>query len=161
MRKLMWFGLGFAVSCGLGAYALGNWAWIPLALFLLCWGVSRKWQVLRPSGLITLGCALGILWFSLFSHFFLSRAMAMDGRTANAQIQITDYSYETNYGCAADGVTVVDGKTYQVRVYVNEDTSLEPGQTVLGQFKFRYTAPGGMEEATYHSGKGIFLVAYC
>lgn len=160
MRKLMWFSLGVAVSCGLGAYALGNWAWIPLVFFLLCWGVSRKWQILKSSGLLAFGCALGILWFGLFSHFFLSRAMAMDGRTANAQIQITDYSYETNYGCAADGITVVDGKTYQVRVYVNDDTSLEPGQTVMGQFKFRYTAPGGMEEATYHSGKGIFLLAY-
>ena len=160
MRKLMWFSIGFAVSCGLGAYALAQWAWIPLILFLLCWGASRKWTALKPAGLIVLGCVAGIGWFGLFSHFLLSPAADADGQILETEIQITDYSYETNYGCAADGITTLDGKTYPVRVYVNEDITLEPGQTVTGQFKFRFTAPGGMEEATYHSGKGIFLLAY-
>lgn len=160
MRKLMWFGIGFAVSCGFGAYALGNWAWIPLGVFVLGWIASRKWPVLKPTALVTLGCAVGIVWFGLYSGFFLSGAVTIDGQTAEAEIQITDFSYETNYGCAADGIFILDEKTYPVRVYVNEDTTLEPGETVTGQFIFRYTAPGGLEEATYHSGKGIFLLAY-
>ncbi len=160
MRKLMWFSLGFAVSCGLGAYAFANWTWIPLAVYIFLWIVSRKWSVLKPAGLMTIGCAAGILWFGLFSHFLLSPAAAADGQILEAEIQITDYSYETNYGCAADGLVTLAGKNYQVRVYVNEETSLEPGQTVTGNFKFRYTAPGGLEEATNHSGKGIFLLAY-
>ena len=121
MRKLMWFSLGFAVSCGLGAYAIANWAWVPLAAFLFCWIASRKWQVLKPAGLMSIGCAAGILWFGLFSYLFLSTATALDGQTADAEIQITDYSYETNYGCAADGMITLADKNYQVRVYVNED----------------------------------------
>lgn len=160
MRKLMWFSIGFAVSCGLGAYTFAKWAWVPFVLFAAAWIASRKWQVLKPSGLLAVGCAAGILWFGLFSHFSLSHAKAADGQILETEIQITDYSYETNYGCAADGVLNLNGKTYQVRVYVNEDTTLEPGQTVAGQFRFRFTAPGGIEEATYHSGKGIFLLAY-
>ena len=160
MRKLMWFGIGFAVSCGLGAYALSNWAWIPLCVLLLFWAASRKWGILKPAGLIILGCVAGIVWSGMFSHFFLNQAKGVDGQTLDAQIQITDYSYETNYGCAADGITRLEGRSYPVRVYVNKDTTLEPGETVTGQFKFRYTAPGGIEEATYHSGKGIFLLAY-
>ena len=160
MRKLMWFSIGFAFSCGLGAYALSNWAWIPLCAFLLCWAASRKWGILKPAGLIILGCVAGIVWSGMFSHFFLNQAKGVDGQTLDAQIQITDFSYETNYGCAADGMVTLDERTYAVRVYVNEDISLEPGDTVFGQFRFRYTPPGGMEEATYHSGKGIFLLAY-
>ena len=148
MRKLMWFGIGFAVSCGLGAYALSNWAWISLCAFLLCWAASRKWGILKPAGLITLGCVAGIVWSGMFSHFFLNQAKGVDGQTLDAQIQITDFSYETNYGCAADGMVTLDERTYAVRVYVNEDISLEPGDTVFGQFRFRYTPPGGMEEAT-------------
>ena len=160
MRKLMWFSLGFAVSCGLWAYGMEISAWIPLCLLAGFLIASRKWEVLKPGCLLALGCGLGVLWFGLFSSFYLSHAVALDDQTVNAEIQITDYSYETNYGCAADGVTVIDGKTYQVRVYVNEDTTLAPGETVTGQFRFRLTAPGGRSEATYHSGKGIFLLAY-
>ena len=160
MRKLMWFGIGFAVSCGLGAYALAEWAWVPLVFFLLGWVVSRKWTVLKPAALVALGCAAGLAWFGLFSHFFLSGAAEVDGQILETEIQIIDYSYETNYGCAADGITRLEGRSYPVRVYVNKDTTLEPGETVTGLFKFRYTAPGGIEEATYHSGKGIFLLAY-
>lgn len=160
MRKLMWFSIGFAVSCGLGAYALAEWAWVPLVFFLLGWVLSRKRTVLKPAGLIAIGCAAGLAWFGLFSHFFLSGAAKVDGQILETEIRITDYSYETNYGCAADGITRLEGRYYPVRVYVNEDTTLEPGETVTGQFRFRYTAPGGIEEATYHSGKGIFLLAY-
>ena len=101
-----------------------------------------------------------MVWFGLFSQLRLAPALAVDGQLLEKEIQITDYSYETNYGCAADGLVILEEKAYSVRVYVNEDTTLEPGETVSGVFRFRYTPSGGLEEATYHSGKGMFLLAY-
>lgn len=160
MRRLMWFSLGFALSCGLWAYGLKVSVLIPLALLLVCWVASRKWEPLRRCSILAFGCVLGIFWFGLFSHFYLSGAAAVDEQIREAQIQITDYSYETNYGCAADGVVMLNDREYQVRVYVNEDVSLEPGTTVSGSFRFRFTVPDGKEEITSHSGKGIFLLAY-
>ena len=160
MRRLMWFTVGFAVSCGLSAYGMIQWIWIPLSALLICRMLSRKWDALKPAALVAFGCAVGIAWAGFFAGISLNQAKTADGQILPAQIQITDYSYETNYGCAADGLVNLEGKTYAVRVYVNEDITLEPGTIVSGQFRFRYTPSGGMEEATYHSGKGIFLLAY-
>ena len=160
VRYLMWLSLGFSVSCGLRAFGLPFSAWIPLTVFGALLLMCRKWKRLKPGILLSIGCTLGAIWFGLFSVYYLNPAAALDGQLQEVQIQITDYSYETNYGCAADGILTVDEKDYQVRVYINEPVTLEPGQTVSGTFRFRLTAPGGMEEATHHSGKGIFLLAY-
>ena len=160
MRYLMWLSLGFSLSCGLHAFGLPFSVLIPLAIFGTLLLVCRRWKQLKPGILLSLGCALGAIWFGLFSAHYLSPAAALDGQLQEAQIQITDYSYETNYGCAADGVLSIGEKGYHLRVYINEPVTLEPGQTVSGTFRFRLTAPGGMEEATHHSGKGIFLLAY-
>ena len=71
-----------------------------------------------------------------------------------------DYSYETNYGSAVDGVLEMGGKPYQIRIYLNETAEIVPGDTIKGTFRFRVTTPDGAEEATYHPGKGIFLLGY-
>ena len=160
MRKLMWFTLGFAVSCVLFSFDLGSFTWIPLCLFAAGWAASRKWEVLKPGSLLMVGCAAGMLWFGMYHQVYLSHAARLDGETVEAQIQVTDYSYETNYGCAADGILSLDGMRCQVRVYVNEETALEPGDTVTGQFRFRLTTPQAEEESAYYSGKGVFLLAY-
>lgn len=160
MRKLMWFSLGFSAGCGLWAYGLNLPALIPFVLAAGFWLVSRRWEAVKPAILLTLGCAAGALWFCVFSTVYLAAPAKLDGQIQEARIQITDYSYETNYGCAADGVIDLEGKSYQVRVYVNETTSLRPGDTVSGSFRFRLSAPDGKEEMTFHSGKGIFLLAY-
>lgn len=160
MRRLMWFSLGFAVSCGLWAYGLKLSVQVPLVLLIVLWFAARRWEVLKPGIVLALGSGAGVLWFMLFSAVYLAAPAGLDGQTVDAQIQITDYSYETNYGCAADGVIILEEKTYQVRVYVNEETTLQPGDTVIGSFRFRLTAPDGKEDMTFHSGKGIFLLAY-
>jgi len=114
----------------------------------------------RRGSLSCLGLALGLVWFLFFRQYYLLPAISADGTEMYTTVEITGYSYETTYGIAADGRITLDGKPMQVRVYVNEETSLEPGDTVTGIFRLRYTAPGGVDEATYHSGKGIFLLAY-
>ena len=160
VRILMWFSLGFALSCLLLSYGLSLPVWIPLIVGAAAFFVGRRWKWLRPAAVLALGCCVGIVWFGYYSRAYLSGAAALDGQTTQAQIQITDYSQETSYGCCADGVVKVGEKTYRVRVYVNEETSLEPGATVSGTFRFRLTSPGAAEEITYYSGKGIFLMAY-
>lgn len=49
-------------------------------------------------------------------------------------------------------------KSYRLRAYLDLDKTLEPGDTVSGQFRFRATTP--KESRTYHAGNGIFLLAY-
>lgn len=160
MRILMWFGLGFAASCALLAYGIGLPLWIPLVLFAGMFGAGFRWKKLRPGAVLAIGCCVGILWFGFYSRAYLSDAAALDGKTMETEIQITDYSVPTNYGCSADGVITIGQKSYRVRVYVNRETTLEPGDTVSGTFRFRLTSPGAAEEITYYSGKGIFLMAY-
>ena len=71
---------------------------------------------------------------------------------------MSDYSYETAYGIGVDGTVQLEGKSYRLRAYLDLDKTLEPGDTVSGQFRFRATTP--KESRTYHAGNGIFLLAY-
>lgn len=160
MRKLMWFSVGFASACGYWAYfAPENWL-LPLvcvaAVGVLAGLRSRE---MRRIELACFGCVVGLCWFAAYRQQYLLPAVSVDGGEVTATVTITGYSYETNYGVAADGTLELDGKPYQVRVYINEEKALSPGDTVSGTFRLRYT-PGGEEEATYHAGKGIFLLGY-
>ena len=165
MRRLMWFTLGFGGACGLGAYVLSReilWKLAlcavllsALALFL---GSGRK--NLRRAALVLLGCAASLAWFSLYYRFSVQRAVDMDGQTIGADFRITDYSYETSYGSAADGRIILEGKPYRVRLYLKDRSLLEPGDRISGSFRFRVTTPDGAKEETYHRGEDIFLLAY-
>lgn len=165
MRKLMWFSIGFAAACGLSAYVYVD-SWI-LPLFIgvciTCAGAviaEKYWKSIRRCVMLLLGCAVGLVWFVLFQRFYLLPAVSLDGETMNTTITAKDYSYDTAYGSAVDGTVKLDGKTYQIRVYLNEKKDIKPGDTITGDFRMRYTAPGGKENATYHAGKSIFLLGY-
>ena len=164
MRKLMWFTLGFGGACGLGAYALsGDMLWkIALCAFLLSvlTFFFGSGGILRRAGLVLLGFAVGLTWFSLFYRLTLQKAVDMDKQIAEADFRVTDYSYETSYGSAADCVISLEGKPYRARVYLKDRALLEPGDRVSGSFRFRVTTPDGAREETYHRGEGIFLLAY-
>lgn len=164
MRKLMWFALGFSASCGACAYGLDGRVWgiLLLAAFgvLIVTAAAGRSKILRCAVVLCLGCVSGLIWFSCFRDAYLEPAAKLDGTEEMVSVTVRDYSYETNYGVAADAVLVYGDRTYQTRIYLNGDAALSPGDTVSGTFRFRLTAPGGQEEATYHSGKGIFLLAY-
>lgn len=160
MRKLMWISIGFALGCGLCAYILAE-SWIlPLSvmgLAIALGGIPLK--VIKRASLCCLGFALGLIWCIGFRNLYLKPAMTVDGEQISTVITVTDYSYATDYGSAFDGSVVLEGKKYQIRAYVNETVELLPGDTVSGAFRMRYT-PGGEESATYHPGKGIYLLGY-
>lgn len=165
MRKLMWFTIGFGMACALCAYGLPE-RWIPpaavLSLFLFGGFLfARKiWKQGRIPAVLCLGCVLGFFWFALFQNLYLVLPVSLDGQEMDGVVTASDYSYETNYGSAVDGVLEMGGKPYQIRIYLNETAEIVPGDTIKGTFRFRVTTPDGAEEATYHPGKGIFLLGY-
>ncbi len=162
MRKLMWFTIGFAAACAVGAYLISG-------LFLLLLGVCTlaafgillciKSSNSRLIRCILLGFLTGCLWLGCFDAVYLTPARQMDGRADIITIEVSDYSEPTDIGVKAVGRTEINDKTYTVQLYLNEDVSLAPGDRVEGGFRFRYTG-GGTERPTYHQGEGIFLLCY-
>ena len=156
----MWFTIGFALACGLDAYLhLQGWT-VPLIVagIILC-AAGIPIRRVRPLSLCALGWAVGLAWCLAFSGMYLEPAKALDGIQTKAVLTVTDYSWETAYGSAVDGTVDLEGKSYHVRAYLKGTEALLPGDRVTGTFRMRYT-PGGEESATYHPGKGIFLLAY-
>lgn len=162
MRKLMYFSLGFGAACGL-CVPLGNGKVLACTAVVLA-GVlfllGRRYPGLHRGTLLLLGCFVGAFWFSCYGSAYLQAAVSLEGVTRPAEIRTRDYSYETGYGRAVDGVIRLRGKDYSVKAYLDSGEALTPGQKLSGAFLFRVTAPDGKEERTYHAGKGIFLLAY-
>ncbi len=115
---------------------------------------GRKFALFRRIAAVLLGFAMGVGWFILYDGFYLNAAGTMDGKTANAVIRVSDYSYETAYGIGVDGSVQLEGKSYRLRAYLDLDKTLEPGDTVSGQFRFRATTP--KESRTYHAATAFF-----
>ncbi len=162
MRKLMWFTIGFAGACITGIYLLsGIWLVLIALSCFLAGGVFCLYR--KKIGLIvlviTVGFGAGVTWLHIHDTIYLETARNFDGKTIAEEIEITDYSWETSYGIAAEGTITLNGKQLHVYVYSKAEALL-PGDVVKGEFRLRFTADGGEEEATYHPGKGIFLLAY-
>ena len=160
MRKLMWFTIGFAVASGLAVWILPanrivTSILIGAILTLLGWkfGVKRL-------ALAMLGCTVGLSWYLGFMKLYLLPAYSMDGMTTHITVTATEYSYETDYGVGVDGEFELEGKTRKIRIYVNGVEEIRPGDVIEGDFNFRYTAPGGMRDPTYHAGDGILFIGY-
>jgi hypothetical protein len=160
MRVLMWFTIGFAAACALSIY-LGISAWIGLVtvvaagfLFVL------KKPAAKVTAVMLLGITAGMLWTTAYNNLYLDFARKYDGKTAEASATVTDYSYETDYGVAADAQTELYGKKFKLRLYYPKFVSLQPGDRIEGKFRFRLTTDDSEQGGTYHQGKGIFLLAY-
>ena len=165
MRRLMWFALGFSAACFLCAYLwLTDGLWIPVlvaaASFAGTWILSRKFKWLRCAAAVFLGCAVGFLWFQIYSGSYLSRVCLYDGNVCNINARCTDYGYETDYGTAVEVITEIGGKPVRMKVYLDEAREANPGDLLSGEFRFRVTTPDGSNAPTAHQGRGIFLLAY-
>ncbi len=160
MRKLMWFSIGFAAACAVGAYLFSGLCLIALAM--LCCGMFFvfTFALRKPiPSIVAIGLAIGFFYFFAYDQLYLQTVRNIHGETVNATVSISDYSYETDYGVAADGTIDLGSGTYRVKIYYSEFTPLKPGDVLTGEFRLRYTAGSG-EIATYHRGEGIFLLAY-
>lgn len=161
MRKLMWIALGFALMCAVSAY-LGGFAVncigiVSVAVGLTAMVVGRSNIRGRIVALICIGAVLGWLVCGIYETATLSKAIRLDQREIHIRAQVTDYSFETDYGTAAAVTIEVDGDDFSAQLYFNEILHLKPGDWVEGNFRMDYT---GGEDATYHFGKGILLLGY-
>ena len=160
MRKLMWFTIGFGLACGLGVWVLSaNAVVVSLVAATVLAVLSRKFDQKRLL-LIFAGCALGLCWYLGFMKLYLIPAQALDGLTEHITVTAVSHSYATDYGVGVDGEFTLDGKTRKIRVYVNGVEEINPGDVIEGDFNFRYTAPDGMRDPTYHAGDGILFIGY-
>ena len=163
MRTLMWFTVGFGAAIAAGVYFLSGWCLLGIAAAALCNAVIlflMKRKTCRIAGVIFVGLTVGMLWQFGFDSLYLQPLQGYDSKSAMATLTVTDYSYETDYGVAADGQIELSGRTYKTRVYVTGVESLIPGDKIHGELKFRLTTKGSEQGETYHQGKGIFLLSY-
>ena len=163
MRKLMWFAIGFTAACALGIYlSFGFWLLLAALFCLPCaivLGVGST-KARKQSAAAMWGCLICFLWLFGYDSLYLSAARKLDGQTESLTVAITDYSYDMSYGTIAEGRLKISDKTYRVRVYLDKEQSLSPGDQLQGEFRLRYTAAGGAQKETYHQGEGVFLLAY-
>ena len=164
MRKLMWFSVGFGAACAFGAYCItGN---ILLLLGLLCLVIGvvlallRKENWIRVAAVVCIGLSVGLLWYDFYDTTYLKPLRQLDGETVTLNLQVEDFSFPTDYGITVDGVATLSGRKCHLRVYLNQEESLSPGDWITGDFRLRYTAPGGSEDPTYHSGSGVLFLGY-
>jgi len=165
MRRLVWFTIGFAVACIIGSYLLSGLSLVCLCVICAAFAgvfafLRAKNSGYRATFSVLLGCVIGLSWFLLYDGCFLDAARSCDGKTVNTTITITDYSDQTDYGVAADGKIILDGKHYRIRVFLIQDIPLRPGDEIAGTFRLRFTGNGTEKEPTYHQADGIFLFAY-
>lgn len=160
MRKLTWFSLGFAAACAMCVWLMPVRFLLPVVLIFAAAGVAAwKFRFYKPL-IFLAGCCVGIVWYGAFHGYYLSPALGADGRNIQITATATDYSYDTDYGVAVDGKFLLDGRNYRVRMYLDTENPIAPGDTITGTFHLRYTAPGGMRDATYHAGDGILFLGY-
>ena len=164
MRKLMWFTIGYALSCAFGTW-LARGSGLLLAELACLAALAAAWRfrehpAVKRGMVLALGCAFGCLAFFGYAFFVLGPAAAMDGVETEVTIRVTDYSWQTEYGIAADGELELSGRRYKVRFYVNEDRQLEPGDVVQMRARLRLTDEGGEQEPTFHRTSGILLLVY-
>ena len=160
MRKLLWFTIGFTAACGLGVWVLPVKG-IVLSILAAAGLTALGWKVgMKRLALALLGCTIGLTWYFGFMKLYLIPAQAMDGTTRHITVTAVSHSYDTDYGVGVDGEFELNGKTRKIRVYVNGVEEIRPGDVIEGDFHFRYTAPGGMRDPTYHAGDGTLLIGY-
>ena len=124
MRKLMWIALGLALMCAVSAY-LGGFAVncigiVSVAVGLTAMVVGRSNIRGRIVALICIGAVLGWLICGIYETATLSKAIRLDQREIHIRAQVTDYSFETEYGTAAAVTIEVDGDDFSAQLYFNK-----------------------------------------
>lgn len=164
MRKLLWFSLGFAASCAVGAYfllsgifAIIGVAFLVISVICLLLRLNNGW---KKFALVLLGCGMGLLWLQIYNGCYLAAPKSLDGETVSVQFRATDFSFDTGYGTGVDGKITLGNQSYKARIYLDSDQQVSPGTVIHGEFRFRFTTLGGQREPTYHRSQGIFLMAY-
>ena len=163
MRKLMWFAVGYAAGCSFCAYGilhrdcLLSCGILLFLLFLSGWMLSRECSLLRRIAAVLLGCSVGLFWFLGYRSWYLDPLDSLVDSESKLEITASDYSMALDYGTRVDGVLTQNGKPYQVRIYLDSETDVEPGDRLAGTFSLRFPE---QEISAYFNSKNIYLFAY-
>ena len=164
MRKLMWFTIGFGAVCAFCSYCYVSWMlWafgVCLLLGIALAVASRFYGWFANAALIVLGISIGFGWFWVHDSAYLSKVRALDGNTIPLTVTASDFGYATDYGTAVEGSICLEGKTYRVKLYLEDRSNIYPGFQIDGTFSSRFTAEGGEKDPTTHRSEGIFLLLY-
>ncbi len=165
MRILMWFALGFAGAALTGTYLLpADWyfaaAGVCALALALCLGLLLRFPKARIAAMVIFGCGIGFVWQFCFEAAYLAPVRAADTQELFLSVSAVNYSEQTDYGGAAEGIVRLNGKPYKARIYLPEGTEVSPGDTLSGSFVLRGTLPGCSRDSAYYRGYGIFLLAY-
>ncbi len=163
VRKLMWFAIGFTGAAIYCAYlSSGSIVLLLAAISSIFFTVLLLFHndFCKRVALLAIGCAFGLLYCWGYDQGVLLDAKQLDGQSENIQMEAADYSFETGYGKAVDGIIFIDGGMYRIRLYYQNEDSIQPGDKVSCKVRFRFTPEGGLQNSTYHKGEGIFLLAY-
>ena len=161
MRVILWLTLGFAAACGFCAkFWMHQWL-IPLALGLMLLGLAVVWlPKLRRFAAILLGCSLGLGWFCVYHSVYLKPVIPLHDQIVTLHATTSDFGFSTNYGTGVDGTIQVSGKTYSIRLYLDDLPALFPGDELEGDFRIALTTPDAQGRSAYGSVDGAFLVGY-
>lgn len=162
MRKLVYITLGFAAACGLWVYVQDWKDWVIGVALILLFGALAGSDA-RPLArmiLVLTGLCAGIFWCRKFDAWYLRIPKAIDQVVCDAEIRACDFANKTDYGSCVDGSIILEERSYQVRVYLNETQEITPGDYLYGSFRFRLTTPDAADGNVYYQSKGIFLLAY-
>ena len=161
MRKLMLFTMGFTAVTAVFAYLTpGSVIWIAAILLtiLVAALLFTKKRICALIAVVLIGAAAGCVYCQSYDQLLLSKARDCDGSTENIQMTASDYSFQTDYGYAVDGKATIEDAQFSVRLYYRDHQQVSPGDILTCSAQLQYTAEG--EEASYHKGDGIFLLAY-
>lgn len=159
MRLLVWFALGFGLTCGIGAYLWPQW-WLLGAGVLGALGCAVFRRRIPAGAWACLGLVMGAIWFWCFDSCYTAPLRALDGETTQLELTTVGYSWETDYGTAVDCQLELEGKRYRIRLYREETTPLEPWESIEVTARLRLTTDGGQSEPTFHRTQGILALAY-
>lgn len=163
MRWLMWFVLGVATACGVGAYVFRGMGLLLMAA--VCFGLMipavmfrKQWKVLPALAAALLGAALGSGVFFGYDALYVNLARLADSQIREIRFTATDYSWETEYGSAADGTIELEGHSYKLRLYLDDVFELAPGDILEVPVRLRFTDEDGASEPTFHRTNGFLLL---
>ncbi len=164
VRKLMWFGIGFAVACLLAGYWIQRQDYLPAVVICCivlagCLAFMLKFRRARVPAVGMLGCLVGFCWLFAHDELHLSSVRAYDEQRVELSIVALDAAEPTQYGCRVLGLTKIDGKFHKIMLYLYQDDTATLGDTISGSFLLRSTLEDGSRDSLYNRGEGIFLMA--
>ena len=165
MRKLAWFGFGFALAVFLSHYLLPLPAlyWCALgAVFLASGGFLLKGLNRRRWMLCLVAAAIGFGWYAFRAHRVLDPLDSLDGKTEQVYAaRVLDYPVHMDYSTSVMLHLDTPGlDRLAVRAYAHDERcdQLQPGDLVTVTMKLRSAAMRYGEETDAYLSMGIAAI---